>query len=196
MKRNILLSLLVLILAVELVGCSGDRSSEGSAVTTTPSTPTSKPTALTTEPTAPTTEPTAPTTEPIEPTLPEYVPGSIKLMEDWMFPRNRKYRQIYYKIDYRFHLLLTREQRDDWNDFTKEYGKATNYGEYAEEMYLVTMIKRYNIPREACQKVVDELYKWAEERRYDLTREDNEIVNLDIIYTFDNEIINHYYRYE
>jgi hypothetical protein len=92
--------------------------------------------------------------------------------------------------------LLSDEQRADWWEFSEEDEKRTNYGEYQEEMVLVTMIKRYNIPKEAFQKVVNKCVQIGQKLGLDLMCERDEIPNADIIYTFDNEIINRFYRYE
>ena len=72
--------------------------------------------------------------------------------------------------------------------------KSTNYGEHFDEMYLVSFIKHFNIPREEFDKAVKEYisHRTTEE----LKKEFWEAPNADIIYTFDNEIINEYYRYE
>lgn len=209
MKRNILILLLLLVLAVALAACGGDKSDEGTSApttepTTVPSDPTPEPTVPTTEPSAPSTEPSDPSTEPDVPAMPEYVtwteyvPGTIKLVpqksDDFSF--ERKYRYIYYGYCLHFVNLLSDEQRADWWEFSEEDGKRTNYGEYQEEMVLVTMIKRYNIPKEAFQKVVNKCVQIEQKLGLDLMCERDEIPNADIIYTFDNEIINRFYRYE
>lgn len=63
-------------------------------------------------------------------------------------------------------------------------------------MLLVTMIKRYNIPKEAFQSVVDYYIQLCQKLDQDMLHEEYEIPNVDVIYTFDNEIINRFYRYE
>ena len=202
MKRNTLILLLLLVLAVALAACGGDKSDEGTSAPTTE--PTTVPSDPTLEPTVPTTEPSAPSTEPSEPTMPEYVtsqeyvPGSIELLsrDDDDLPEGRKYRWLYYSIKYEYVRILSDEQRTDWYDFQKKVAELTDYGKNREEMSLVTMIKRYNIPRETFQKAINSYVEMGEKLGYDFWHEEFEVPNLDIIYTFDNEIINRFYRYE
>lgn len=209
MKRNTLILLLLLVLAVALAACGGDKSDEGTSApttepTTVPSDPTPEPTVPTTEPSAPSTEPSDPSIEPSEPTMPEYVtwseyvPGIIELWERDTddLPKGRKYRAQYYCMVYEYKNILSDEQRDDWDAYYDGLMEMTNYGKTQEEMLLVTMIKRYNIPRETVQEAINSYVEMGEKLGYDFWHEEFEVPNLDIIYTFDNDIINHYYRYE
>jgi hypothetical protein len=166
--------------------------------------------------TMPSTEPTSAPTDPVRPTdsgdstvpalpadpdgvkvLPEYVPGSIVLedqrSDDYDF--ERKYRIAYYRIWGEYMDLLDDEEQADLGEWFNQNGEQTNHGEFQEEMLLVSVIKRYNITREefdaATAKYVENWY--SEESA---NWEEYEIPNGDIIYTFDNEIINYYYRYE
>lgn len=199
MKRSILIIFLLMALTVALAACGGDKSDEGTSASTTD--PTAVPSAPTTEPTA---VPPAPTTEPSEPTMPEYVtwseyvPGTIELVpqkaDDFSF--ERKYRYLYYSYRIKFETLLSAEQKADWREFHSEDVKRNNYGELQEEMLLVTMIKRYNIPKEAFQSVVDYYIQLCQKLDQDMLHEEYEIPHVDVIYTFDNEIINRFYRYE
>ena len=61
-------------------------------------------------------------------------------------------------------------------------------------MVLVTLIKHCNISRQDFDKAVKQLVEQYATSGLDMTTEDYEIPNADIIYTFDNEIINAYYR--
>ena len=215
MKRNILILLLLLVLAVALAACGGDKADEVISTpttepTTVPSTPTSEPTVPTTEPSAPTTEPSDPSTEssdlstePSEPTMPEYatwseyVPGTIRLTarNQSDFPDERKCRALYYTLELSYVRLLSEEQQDDWSQHLRRLRETENEDERGE-MLLVTLIKRYNIPRESVQQVVNKFVTLYERVGTDMWHEMTEIPNLDIIYTFDNEIINRFYRYE
>ena len=125
-------------------------------------------------PTSPT-DPSDPD-DPIDPQVfPEYVPGSIVLedrtQDDYSFMR--KYRIAYYRIWGEYMDLLDDEQR--------------------EEMLLVSFVKRYNISREAFDAATTLL---AEHCECDTHLEECEVPNGEIIYSFNNEIINYYYRYE
>lgn len=64
-------------------------------------------------------------------------------------------------------------------------------------MYTVSFIKHFHIPKDIFEQVCEELPLWYDrlyDGNYDKTEEQYEIPNADIIYTFDNEIINNYYR--
>ncbi len=62
------------------------------------------------------------------------------------------------------------------------------------EMCLVSLVKEFNIPRKDFEYAAEKLKQRYVECGLDLYHEDNEIPNADIIYTFDNKIINEYYR--
>lgn len=170
---------------------------------TVPTEPPTDPTEPPTDPTEPSANPTDPPTEPIIPlpTVPgnpmEYQPGLIQLVaqksDDYKF--ERKYRLIYYTIYGEFFALLDEEQSKDLGNWLKKSSEETNYGEFQEEMLLVTMVKRYNIPREEFDKAVEKFIANNEALDWDMKYEEYEVPNADIIYTFDNEIINYYYRY-
>ena len=140
--------------------------------------------------------PTATETLPVPVSLPEYRPGSVKLepqdQDDYSF--ERKYRLAYYRIWGYFTACLTEEETADYMQWVDEYNKSTNYGETQEEMLLVTYIKRYNISRAEFDAAVEKMQ--AEMPPEDgVIYEESEVPNGDIIYTFDNEVINRYYRY-
>ena len=66
-----------------------------------------------------------------------------------------------------------------------------------QEMYTVSFIKHFHIPKDIFEQVCEALPLWYDrlyDGNYDKTEEQYEIPNADIIYTFDNEIINNYYR--
>ena len=140
--------------------------------------------------------PTATETLPVPVSLPEYKPGSVKLepQDQDEFSFERKYRLAYYRIWGYFTACLTEEETADYMQWVDEYNKSTNYGETQEEMLLVTYIKRYNISRAEFDAAVEKMQ--AEMPPEDgVIYEESEIPNGDIIYTFDNEVINRYYRY-
>lgn len=130
--------------------------------------------------------------------LPTYKPGSIKLepqdQDDYAF--TRKYRIIYYQIWGEFIDLLSEDARQDFMNWADGEAKKNGYGEHQNEMLLVSFVKRYNISREDFDKAVKVYTDTRNKNGTDLYAEENEVPNGDIIYTFDNEIINRYYRYE
>ena len=199
MKRIALVICTVICLSISTCACQ--RNSPTIELTTNSPTTELVTDAPTTEPT--TTEPSVtepPTTEPItaessDPdALPEYVPGSLELEAQWSseFPFERKCRLIYYRLPGHFAELLTSEQRDDFVAYLEVYNKEHGYGETQEEMTLVMMIKRYGIPKEDFDKAVAKYASIVGTVQHEF----DEVPNSDILYTFDNEIINYYYRYE
>lgn len=130
------------------------------------------------------------TTKPL-PTGLEYVPGSIPLLENdyYGYGVNRPYRLLYYTIpDYICDLVS--------NEDHKEWASKHFWGKFykLDEMGLVKFVKYFNISREDFDKAVaigNSVYS-----EYINSSEEYEVPNSDVIYTFDNEIINKYYRYE
>lgn len=138
------------------------------------------------------------TTEPLPVlgSLPEYRPGSVKLepQDQDEFSFERKYRVAYYRIWGYFTECLTEEETTDYMQWIDEYNKSTNYGETQEEMLLVTYIKRYNISRAEFDAAVEKM-RTEMPSADGVIYEESEVPNGDIIFTFDNEVINRYYRY-
>lgn len=130
--------------------------------------------------------------------LPEYRPGSIKLepLEQDDYDFDRKYRIAYYQINGEFAELLNEEEYADYMVWVDDEAKKTEYGKTQNEMMLVSFVKRYDISRDEFDKAVKKYTDNRNEQGSDTIAEANEIPNGDIIYTFDNEIINRYYRYE
>jgi len=123
--------------------------------------------------------------------LPTYVSGSIKLTPggiggDFEFTPTK--RRLYYKIPGPFTALIPEGTIDDLFEKDKDI-----YSE-PQEMVLVTLIKHCGIPRQDFEKAVNEYIKMCASTGSDMAHEDFEIPNADIIYTFDNEIIDAYYR--
>lgn len=164
--------------------------------TNAPVFPTESPTRPTiATPTNPPTEP--PVTLPTQPTdpetgLPVYVPGSLELMnrEIQEAPYNRQFRFIYYNMWGEFMALgCEYGDFDEWFTFRQEQ-IANGY----RDMILVSMVRYFNIPREEFDKAVEKYI--ANHSLAEMRSEYYEVPNADIIYTFDDEIINEYYRYE
>ena len=130
--------------------------------------------------------------------LPEYQPGSLQLYStpDDEFRFERPYRYAYYVIWGEFGDLLDEEQLQDFFVWSEQEHVRTNYGRDRDEMYLVSFVKRYNISREDFDRAVDKFIANNRDSSCFMTHEVCEVPNADIIYTFDNEIINYYYRYE
>ena len=203
MKKSVLtLICCACLLASLLSACLQDETAPSIHLSdTNPTTvdPTNSPLLPTENPTDPPTNPQA--TLPTQPTdpetgLPVYVAGSIQLMDRNadIFDFERKYRQTYYTISGAFIELLDEEERSDFYAWFGELSKENNYGEFQEEMSLVSFVKRYNISRDEFDKAVERGISFTSPES--LRMESCEPPNADIIYTFNNEIINEYYRYE
>ncbi len=113
------------------------------------------------------------------------------------FKSNPKYRSRYYQIPPgEFQSLVS---KDDVTEFKSVFVYPVwDSGEQPDEMYLVSFIKYFKIPREDAEKALDEYIARLEQSVKDgyikdISTEQYEKPNLDIIYTFDNEIINNYY---
>ena len=115
-----------------------------------------------------------------------------------------KYRSTYYSIPYSFVELVGKEVFWDWF-------RETPYRVYpldVDEMAMVAFIKKFNISREEFDKANKKREQTLMETRgftvmnpakddpyYDRNVENCELYDGDLIYTFDNEIINAYYLY-
>jgi hypothetical protein len=133
-------------------------------------------------------------------TLPQYVPGSIKLLpgkeysEDELLPRKQSYRSIYYSIP--GIIMDPYDENGEAIAYMESIAKA-HKGKESDKMCLVTFIKYFKIPKEKFIELVNQQAQAIaslKEAGINIDTEEFEIPNPDIIYTFDNEIINEYYR--
>ena len=142
-------------------------------------------------------------------TYTEYVPGKAVHLLNRRYPFTEEYTGFSYDRNYRliyyyttnFDDLVTQEQHTEWYEYYKNEN-GIGIGGYLEaepkEMALVSFNKYFDIPREEMEAKIAEINKSREENGYSFAdyAENGELPNLDIIYTFDNDIINDYYRYE
>jgi hypothetical protein len=135
--------------------------------------------------------------------VPEYIPGSvIEDKVDDSFIANEE--TLYMTFSHRYCWimipgpvldLVDSDEKLTWNDYEKNL-KRTSKGEPVE-MTIVSFIKFFNISKKDFELAI----KKAQETQY-ISSEANpageffELPNPDIIYTFDDEIINNYYRRE
>ena len=188
-----LTAIIILLSMLMCVGCGNTPSSNShsSANSSPPHTDNTLPS--TTSPTVSGTNPTIPEVQ----TPPEYCPGSILLQDqdDDDYDFQRKYRISYYRVWGEYMALLNAEEQVDASIWLEQESKRTKFGELQEEMLLVSLIKRYNITREEFDIATSKFEKYWGDKGY-TNWEEYEVPNGDIIYTFDNEVINHFYRYE
>jgi len=133
----------------------------------------------------------------VDPGPPRIVPpDEIEVMpldqDPFPVPYERQYRLVYHGIRGPYMYLVPDD--DDYNDFQKNFEDANPNGIEISEMYLVTFIKRFDISREKFDKALAKDWQKRVELEWDTSLEEFELPNPDIIYTFDNEIINAYYR--
>jgi hypothetical protein len=186
MQRHVplLLCLALCVGCLALVGCGAPAQP--------PAESTTQPPAATQAPT-PTANNQETTTAPK--TLPVYTPGLIELNpgEDYCdeneFYFKRHYRVIYYRIPSPIDNLAGEEGYA----FLAELSAQADVHEDLPEMLLVTFVKRFDIKKEVFENAVKAIESNYQNGGYDTQNEEFEIPNADIIYTFDNEIINAYY---
>ena len=126
--------------------------------------------------------------------LPRHVPGSITLRPDGyleaMFdlPFTLRHRAVFYSIPADIERMVDDPEASIWVDenILREADPTV--------MPLAAFIQRFNIQKEDFVAVVEEMRKNAIASGFDLYDEDFELPNADIIFTFDNELISHFYR--
>lgn len=118
------------------------------------------------------------------------------------FDYDRNYRLIYYDYSVIEFDFISSEERDQWREYYDEFNGLDAAGSRAKEpkeMSLVSFIKYFDIPKEVFEAKIREVEKYRMEEAGDAFRyhtEQYELPNADILYTFDNDIINEYYSYK
>ncbi len=108
-----------------------------------------------------------------------------------------EYRTVYYWMPYIWTNIISREEYAEWGRRVDTPHDALHA--VPQEMDVVSFIKYFKIPKEDFIKACEEEAEYQQnvlkgERGYDINLEEYEIPNADILYTFDNDIINEYYR--
>ena len=203
MKKTVLAVALICVLV--LASCANQApnsstppsSQETNIIGTVPTVPT-KPTQPTVTSTP--TQPTDPTQE-TQPNL-EYVPGSVIIDPDWDGNSGtpaRKHRNVYYRIHGFFLNLIPDGKWGEVTDRLNAIPKDAD-GDSTQMAYLV-FIQVMDLPREEFEKAVDRQRQlWISqgdiEEGQEVVHECYELPNADVLYTFDNDLINYYYRLE
>jgi len=124
--------------------------------------------------------------------LPRYVPGSVRLWDgiegDIGMPFTAQHRYVYYKVPGAILDLV-----DDW-EAINEWGSAQSTDVYPSEMLLMRFVQYFNISKEDFVAAIDAMRDSFITAGFDVYDELFEIPNADIIFTFDNDIISHFYR--
>ena len=108
-----------------------------------------------------------------------------------VLPYERQYRYIYYRFDSIYYGLV---DWDEANKFADEFLEQNPFEIEISEMFLVTFIKRFDIPKEEFERALTLDWNRGGEYMFDMAAEENEMPNPDILYTFNNDIIHAYYR--
>lgn len=125
---------------------------------------------------------------------PKYKPGSIKLLSqeniEYDFKFEMHYRCVYYVVYSEYFELV-----DDQNAVNVWYRSFDQNNQVNEirEMMLVAFIRNFGITRGQFDQATEQYKKACNLLKQDVMSEKFEIPNGDIIYTFDNAIINEYY---
>lgn len=142
--------------------------------------------------------------------LTEYTPGKVVHLLNRYYPFSdeytgfdypRKYRLIYYYTT-NYDDLVSQEKNLEWfNYYMSKNQYVTENGTHIkdpDEMALVSFIKYCDIPKDVFEARNNELKQFRKNNSDDFHyyTECGEIANADILYTFDNDIINEYYSYE
>lgn len=109
----------------------------------------------------------------------------------------RKYRNNYYSIPASFINIVGKKSFEEWEDVYL----AENYPDDSNEMVMLAYVKEFNISKEDFERAnleyahfIDETYSHICLDPQDYAdQEMQEIYNTEIIYTFDNDVINEYY---
>lgn len=111
--------------------------------------------------------------------------------------KQEKYRQCYYQVTYQLTQLVDKEELEAWKPVVFE--KSPND---TNEMIVKRFVQDFNISKEEFERANLQTAKYLKEEREHfpamnpkdyVNQEMYEIYNADIIYTFDDEIINNYY---
>lgn len=190
--KKILCVFVLLFLGLTMISCQNQPS--GTAVTTTTSTsvtptPTGATQTVTTSVETPTNEETTSSQEQVvDWEVPVYENGTIKLGDTQEISIEAGYpithRMVWYQIPNELIQAVGDEFYENWDSYYSSFRKP---GVEPEEMICVTLVKKYAISKDDFEKAIGKIPANGVD-------EMDELPNADIIYTFDDEIINNYYR--
>jgi len=131
-------------------------------------------------------------------------PNDLYLSDENWYGCVPKYREIYYRVSPFGRVVDNQKAAHEMIGqlSLRHIDSGIAWGEGAwfetDEMDAVAFIKHFDVPRELAEKAIEELHEYvmSTSQNVDVYDEFWEVPNLDIIYTFDNEIINAYYRRE
>jgi hypothetical protein len=113
----------------------------------------------------------------------------IILEEDNDYP----FRIGYYRLQGTIADMISEEER---NKFWEDRNQKFPYGVEVDSCCVKDFVKYFNIQKNDFEMRIRKLLFAEQYLNNDIRREENELPNPDIIYTFDDDIINEYYRRE
>ena len=119
-----------------------------------------------------------------------YVSGSIELGGTDLFSYEPKYRYCYYVLPSSIYELVNVPNLDELIDDIMN----GDINKVHDTMALKEVFIRFQIPKDRFVKSMEDMKNDYLESGYDISSEENEIPNANIIYTFDDKIISEYYQ--
>jgi hypothetical protein len=101
-----------------------------------------------------------------------------------------KYRYCYYRLG-EVRDMFSQEEVDK---FETQWDKEHPNSKPIETCMIVDFVQYFNIKKEDFEMAIKKWIYWSQWAKVSIENEEYEIPNPDIIYTFDDDIINEYYR--
>ena len=101
-----------------------------------------------------------------------------------------RFRPRFYQLTAHFSELVGREVSLIWQ-------RSRSNEQYHNEAVVISFVREFNISREDFERANEEFARWIEStNRTPNTSAQSEIYNVDLIFSFDNERINEFFRWE
>lgn len=116
------------------------------------------------------------------------------------FGYDRSYRLLYYTVPDAFKSLVSAEEYLEWLQVWREENGIPATGEMTadpQEMALVSFLRYFSIDKETAEETARQMQEsFAATDSFNQYTELGEVPDIDLLYAFDNEKINAYYRYD
>lgn len=116
------------------------------------------------------------------------------------FGYDRGYRLLYYTVPDAFESLVSAEEVLEWLQVWREENGIPAAGDATadpQEMALVSFLRYFSIDKETAEETARQMQEsFAATDSFNQYTELGEVPDIDLLYTFDNEKINAYYRYD
>ena len=122
--------------------------------------------------------------------LPRHIPGTITLHPQYaIIDMPMQSRFAFYNLPGAILLLVSNEEANHWS-------RNIRSNESIETSIVMSFVQYFNISREDFEDAIERSRELHISLGLDITDEQFELPNADIIYTFDNDIIRYFYRRE